>query len=241
MLIDEILATIQNKKDQRVEEVVVGISYTGVKLELDKGCGVAYTLSKTCFSSKAGSLTTKSAKELAKLATSPEPLPSSIGVAAINALINIDVRDYEVGNPIDFIDITKKDIVGMIGFFQPLIKKIKEKAGELYIFERKEINGAYPDWAIYRLLPKCNIVIITGATIINKTIDSILALTCSYSTKEVCIIGASTPLLPQVFRKYGVTMLAGIRVTNPKKLMQIIKEGGGVRNFGKSVEKIILR
>ena len=239
MLIDDIHKAIEDKakKSGKVEEIVVGLSYTGVKLE--NGCGVAYTLREgtCCFVENAGSLAEKSVAELAKLAMAPEPVKASIGVATINALI--EVEDYETGNPLDYIEITKNDVVGMVGFFAPLIKEIREKAKQLYIFERKEIEGAYPDWAIYKLLPECDIVIVTGVAVINKTIDMILNL--AKSAKEVCVLGASTPLLFEVFKKYGVTMLGGIKIVNPKQVMRIIKEGGGIRNFGSAVEKIIIR
>ncbi len=86
------------------------------------------------------------------------------------------------------------------------------------------------------MLPECDVIIISSTTLINKTIDSLLDL--SKDARETIILGATTPFLPHVFIKRGVTMLSGIEVTDKNRMLQIVSEGGGMRDFKGSIKKM---
>jgi len=49
------------------------------------------------------------------------------------------------------------------------------------------------------------------------------------------------PLLPAPFAKRGVTLLSGVVVEKPEKLLRIVSEGGGTRQFGDAVRKLSIR
>jgi len=54
-------------------------------------------------------------------------------------------------------------------------------------------------------------------------------------------LGPSTPLLPAVFVNRGVTFLSGVQVVEPHRVLRIVSEGGGTRQFGGAVRKVTLR
>jgi hypothetical protein len=59
--------------------------------------------------------------------------------------------------------------------------------------------------------------------------------------RDVVLLGPSTPLLPEIFKSLGVTMLSGLIVTDPSGILQVVSEGGGMRAFGDYVKKVNIR
>jgi uncharacterized protein (DUF4213/DUF364 family) len=55
------------------------------------------------------------------------------------------------------------------------------------------------------------------------------------------VLGPSTPFLPGVFSRRGVTMLSGLQVVDASQILKIVSEGGGTRQFGSAVRKLSLR
>ena len=200
-------------------DVCIGVGYTGVKL--------SNGMAGTCFTfrnelglhsgviQRAGCLAGMSAQDAIKMAMSTNLAEASVGVAAINAILNQGFGQGE--NALDKMDIRPTDTVGMVGYFYPVAKQLKETVHKLYIFERNITDGdLLPDWAENIYLPECDVVIITGVTFINKTIDHVLSL-CK-KAKEIIIMGASTCMSPSVLKDYGVTLLAGSRVTDADQI-----------------------
>lgn len=245
MLIDEILKLAKRDLQERIaEDVRIGLGYTAVKLD-DNFCGLAATLRHEvagCCSlvNKAGELVGQNAYQLGKLARSTDVLESAIGLATINASINKHVES-NTNPPLKALQISKLDTVGMVGYFGPLIEPIQKKSKQLYVLERKpsEEEFVYPDWGANILLPKCDVVIISGTALINKTMDHLLSL-CNSNKAKIAILGPSTPLSP-IFRKYGVDFLFGSIVVDPDKVLHIVSEGGGTRTFGENIRKINLK
>ena len=88
------------------------------------------------------------------------------------------------------------------------------------------------------LLPQCQVALLTSTAIINQTADHLLAL--AGGCREIIFLGASTPLIPEVFEGTGVTLLSGVTVLAPEAILQIVSEGGGMRFFKSSIEKVNL-
>lgn len=59
--------------------------------------------------------------------------------------------------------------------------------------------------------------------------------------REVVILGASTPLLAEVFLPRRVILLSGVIVLEPQEIVRIVSEGGGMRYFGPHVSQVCLR
>ena len=120
-----------------VEDFVIGVGYTGVKLSDGSG-GVSYTfrndLGPTCgVLFGAGKYAAVPAEKALGWAMSSSLAQASIGIATANALLN---RGYERGpNIADAVECGTEDVVGMIGWFCPLVNRYKD-AKKLYVFER---------------------------------------------------------------------------------------------------------
>jgi hypothetical protein len=242
MIIKEILKSAEEPlKGRTVEEIRIGLGYTAVKLD-DGSAGLAATLHQEitgCCSliERAGDLSGCPAHPMSELALSTDVLESAVGLATINASINKDIKS-NTSAPIEALEISEDNIVGMVGYFEPLIEPIQQRCRQLYVFERKppEREFVRPDWAVNVLLSECDIVIISGTTLLNKTIDHLLEL----CRGTIAILGPSTPLSP-IFKNYGVSFLFGTVVRDTNKLLKIVSEGGGTRLFRETVEKINLK
>jgi uncharacterized protein len=88
------------------------------------------------------------------------------------------------------------------------------------------------------LLPSCSIAIITATALINNTLPPLLQ-SC-HNCRAVAIVGATTPLAPEVFASKGVTLLSGIVVTDPQGLLRQVSEGGGMGSFKGYMQKVNL-
>jgi uncharacterized protein len=225
-------------------DIRIGLGYTAVRLE-DGSCGLAYTLHEKeyescCVIPDAGKLAGCKASELIPWMKSPDVTACAVGLATLNAIINPPAAATE-SDILDMLLVDSEDTVGMIGYFGPLVEPIKKRARKLFIFERRA-DPEYeilPESATLELLPKCRVVILSATTLLNHTIDGLLDL--SKTAREIVILGPSTPFIPTIFHRHGVTMLSGLQVADPVQILQIVSEGGGTRQFGRAVRKLSLR
>jgi uncharacterized protein (DUF4213/DUF364 family) len=246
-VVEEIVGSIDSDTENKsVEEVRVGLCYTAVLLN-DGKTGLAYTFhsnskSPSCCSGlEAGSLKGKKAREVITFILSDDLLEASVGLATVNAVVNQTCEAAIAGDILTVIKTRNTDTVGMIGFFGPLIDPLKGAVKKIYIVEEKSIPNCpdvYPAEKAAEILPGCDVVILSATTLINKTIDHLLNQ--AQGARDVIIVGASTPLLPEIFKKRGITLLSGVQVVDSAKVLQIVSEGGGMRAFKQSIKKVNL-
>jgi uncharacterized protein (DUF4213/DUF364 family) len=244
MLTDEIYQEALSIADEHyATDVRVGLGYTAVALE-DGRCGLAYTLHEGEYESctviaDAGTLAGRKASELISWMKQLDVTACAVGLATANALIRIPPAAAE-SDILDLLPVQPEDAVGMIGYFGPLVGPIRERARKLHVFERKPIPdlGVLPDSAAGDLLPQCQIVVLSATTLLNHTIDALLD-SCK-AAREIAILGPSTPLLPEPFRKRGVTILSGVQVIDTPRVLRVVSEAGGTRSFGKAIRKLTL-
>lgn len=243
---EEMVETVADQATSKtLKDIRIGLCYTAVLLD-DGQLGLAYTFHNhhpsPCIKPfEPGKIMGKNAMEVARYASSDHLLESSIGLAVINAIVNRQIDHSVEGDILDVITLTNTDTVGMVGFFAPLIEPLKKSAKEICIFEKKEMThlpDLYPAEKAIEMLPGCDVIILSATTLINKTIDSLLS--ASQDARETIILGASTPFFPEIFSRRGATMLSGITVTDQNKLLQIVSEGGGMRDFKGCIKKISL-
>lgn len=241
MIVDELISEVKDAAKKRLAvDVRIGLKYTAVVLD-DESCGLAATPTHDLpYPSKyPGNFRNQGARELVGLARSTEILPSAVGVAAINALLKPENREIVAGDITKHLGISKKDTVGMVGAFMPLIPWVRSKAGRLFVFERYPLQGVeeyQPDWTEPLLLPQCSVGIITATSVVNKTIDSLL--TYLGGAHMVALAGPTTPLSLSVFERTRINMLSGIKVIDPCRLLEVVSQGGGARDFAGSVTKV---
>ena len=237
-------AALSRAEGVYVVDVRIGLGYTAVLL--DDGCaGVAYTFLDEA---KGGCsvyrnvrpLAGRPAVDLLHLFDTGGRIESALALATANALLNRPDRDYRRGDILKQLQIRPEDRVGMVGHFAPLVAAIRKQAKALYIFEQIVLpqDNLLPVSEAEHLLPQCQIALLTSTAIINQTADHLLSL--AGGCREIVFLGASTPLIPEVFEGTKVTMLSGVTVVDPAAIVQIVSEGGGMRFFKSSIEKVNL-
>ncbi len=244
MLLDELCDQLLPLAAARsVTDVRVGLGYTGVQLD-DGRCGLAYTFrhatgGECCVVKKAGTLCGQSASELAQSAHSQDSIVAALGLATLNALTQPELPS--AGDILDLLAVDPTETVGMVGYFSPLIGALKSRAKTLHVFEQRDDMGpeVLPASAEEKLLPQCQVVIVSATTLLNRTLDALLDR-CQ-DAREVAILGPSTPLQPSVFASRGVTILSGMEITDPRRALRIISEGGGTRQLLGATRKVSLR
>jgi uncharacterized protein (DUF4213/DUF364 family) len=233
-----LLREVPNMDKIKVERVCLGLGYTGVKLNGGQSGFCHTVLSEMKLDccrilENAGTLAGKSSKELLSLANSWDFSERVIGIATINALSQIvldsnkDNYAIEKANLVDVIDIEPDNVVALIGLISPFVPVFKAKAKELYILERGSARekGMLPDTACEEIVPKADIVVITGSALSNGTLDRLLQL--SSNARTIALVGPTASCVPDPLFKRGVDYVGGIRIYDADKAMQVIAEGGG--------------
>ncbi len=239
MIVDDLLAEVRPKLASRViVDVRIGLGYTASLLD-DGGCGLSGTVIEGAHGcctllAQAGELIGKPALEVAKYATFSDPVVSSVGIATMNAALN---REGKPGpSPLECLPIDGAT-VGMVGYFEPFIPELRRRSSTLYIFERRPLAPeVLPDWSAERLLPTCDVAIITSLALVNDTLDHLLEL----AQGEVALVGPTTPL-SRTLASHGVSHLFATVVIDPRRVMTIISQAGGTQRFKETVKKVYLR
>jgi len=192
---------------------------------LSKHCGLASTFHEPHPSHRpvknAGDLTKLSALELVQYARSNNVLEASIGLAAINSLIDIDEARCVRENALDVLaQKGRGKNIAIVGHF-PWIPKLRTIARTLWVIEQSPQEGELPAEAAEEVLPQADVVGLTGTSFINHTVERLLDLS---KNSFVVIVGPTTPLSPVLF-DYGVDILAGVKVVEPDKTIRSISQG----------------
>jgi len=241
-LIESLTGAAQNRTTSCV---VFGLRYCGVKLDSGE-CGVAFNfLTEDCHNSEyvGGNLSPagRPAAELLGLLGSVRSLERSLGLATANALAAIESRDYLSGDVLGSLRLRPTDKVAMVGDFRPLEPQLRSMCAELKILELKTNghDGLIPFEQAESVIPFTDVVIVTGAAIVNGTLDEILEM--AEGCRELAVLGPSTPLCPVAFEGSPATMLSGNLIKDADFILKTITEGGGTRRFKPGIRKVNLR
>jgi uncharacterized protein (DUF4213/DUF364 family) len=221
-LLDDLLSEL--RMDTPVHAVLIGAHWTVV---CSRHCGMAATLMDDHAHGHSqvrdvGHLHTKTAGQLADYAYSDNLIEASIGVAAINSLLDVDESQAVEINAVDvLIEHGWGKNVALIGHF-PFIPKLRPIVGQLWVIEQRPAEGEYPAEAAANLLPQADVVAITSSALINHTLDGLLAL-CQPDAL-VMMLGPSTPLSPVLFN-HGVSILSGSRIVDEAAVLRTIGQG----------------
>jgi uncharacterized protein (DUF4213/DUF364 family) len=242
---------VPSLEDIRVEQVCLGWGYSAVRLSTSD-VGICHSLlgevSLTCCQivNQAGTLAGSPATELADLAKSWDLGQRVVGLATISALSQIVLKRVSKeftmteGNILDELDIKSTDTVAMVGNIKPFVEPVRKKASNLWIFERGgRFEGVLPDTACEQLLPKADVVIITGSAIANGTMERLLQL--SQIAREVGVVGPSASIVPDPLFKRGADVVGGVIVTDADKALRIVAEGGGTPQLKAAVRFVTMK
>ena len=246
------------------KDVRIGVFYTGVVLSTGHA-GMSYTPAQEipeavcCPRShakmpQAGNLLNFPVADLMEYALDDNVLKAAVGIATINALSAILLEDDHCpykpsafGNALDLIQITGEDTVVMVGAFPPFIKRIQEITKKLFVIEKNprtvgkgDSVEIEPEAHVQELIPKADILIITGVTLVNHTLEPILGL--ARNARDILVVGPTASVYPAPLFRRGVTVLGGVRVTEASKMIHLIGEAGsGYDFFDQCAEKIVIR
>ena len=217
--------------DAPSREVRVGRFWTAV---WSRRCGLASTAGPrdhehgARFVEDAGRLTGRGALELAKLAYSNSALEATIGLAAINSLLEVDeARCVELNAGDLLIERGRDKKVALIGHF-PFVRALREAAARLWVLELRPQLGDRLAEDAEAIVPEADIVAITGSALINHTMAPLLKLCRTGSL--VVVLGPTTPLSPVLF-DHGADVISGTQVVEPQLALRCISEGATFRQI----------
>jgi uncharacterized protein (DUF4213/DUF364 family) len=247
-----------------VERAVIGLFFTGVKLNTGVAGACATPLRSipeaVCCPSSAlampfpGKLRGRPAKGLLKETAATSGIRRAVGVATMNALADMcwqrrahPETDLRIGvDAYDAADIQTGEHVVVVGAFVPFLKSLKRVHQPFTVLEMDPATLKQDELPYFRpadqaadVLPSADVVLITGTTVVNDTIEHLLAL-CRPNARVV-VVGPTVGLLPDAFLHRGVDVLGGVRIIAPDAFLDVLAEGGsGYHFFGRSAEKVVL-
>jgi uncharacterized protein len=194
------------------------------------------------------------ASDLMLEATSDRGIRRAVGLATMNALAAMCWQTRPVAalalrvgvDAYDAASIQPGENVVVIGAFVPFLKALK-CGGQRFTVLEMDAAALKPDEMPYfrpaeqapQVLADADVVLITGTTLINRTLEDLLAL-CRPSARVV-VVGPTVGLLPDAFLRRGVDVLGGIHIIAADAFLDVLAEGGsGYHFFGRSAEKVVL-
>jgi len=247
-----------------VERAVIGLFFTGVKLDTGVTGACATPLRSipdaVCCPSSAmampfpGKLRGRLARDLLRETAAPSGIRRAVGVAAMNALADMCwERRAPAGvvlrtgvDAYDAAEIQPGENVVVVGAFVPFLKSLKRAHQRFTVLEMDSATLKPDELPYFRpaeeagsVVPNADVVLITGTTLLNNTLENLLVL-CRPEARVV-LVGPTVGLVPDAFLRRGVDVLGGVRVTAPDAFLNVLTEGGsGYHFFGRSAEKVVL-
>ncbi|HNV81772.1 MAG: DUF364 domain-containing protein [Tenuifilaceae bacterium] len=178
-------------------------------------------------------------------------LIDTLRIAVLNAIsstiiANGNYKIVEDADPIDLIDLNSEKTITIVGAFNSYIHRISSTKNKLYVLELNrdalvdEFKKYYVPAENYgEVIPQSDIVIITGLTLVNSTIDGLLAAIGPHT--QVVVTGPSSSLIPDILFRNKVNIIGASRVYNPERLFTIVSEyGTGYHLFKYCAKKICI-
>lgn len=247
-------------KNLIITDVRIGVLLTAVKLS-DNSVGVASTIANSetsCLKKNRnfdaftpGKINGQKVKELFEIAP-VNNITDTLKMAVLNAISAgiIDNGKYKVledTDPIDLIDYSgEAKNITIVGAFNSYIQKISESKHNLKVLELNE-NALIAEHKKYftlaeefeKIIPSSDVVIITGLTLVNNTIDGLLKAVNPDS--QVIVTGPSSSLVPDILFENNVSIIGATRITDPELLFTIVSEAGtGFHLFRYCAKKICI-
>ncbi len=229
-ILKRIIESIED--DAEVRELGV---YSRAAAVLSRRAGVAYgfwnrardnAAPPDCTSLLAG-LKGATARQLSELSLSDDPIEASIGVAAINSLVSphggrlVMRNGYQIA-----LEHAASKRLAVVGHFS-FVEDIRSRVEELWVLELDPREGDLPAEMAPEVIPRADVVVITGTTLVNHTADDLLELARG---RTIIMLGPTTIMSPLLF-EFGVSAVCGVDIVDPAGLFAHLKRGGGMRDL----------
>jgi uncharacterized protein (DUF4213/DUF364 family) len=134
----------------------------------------------------------------------------------------------------------------VVGGFNSYISKISAIHNNIKVleFDKNSLNPGFQKYFVpanqyQQTLSDAKIVIITGMTLVNNTIDGLLQSIPPQA--QTIVTGPSSSILPDVLFQNNVKIIGSIRITNPDMLLELAGQGGsGFHLFKYCAQKIVI-
>ena len=169
------------------------------------------------------------------------PITRALALSLLNAISQhiikkkiIDLKE----NRTDLVSLIRSEPVCVIGNMVPLVRELERRGIEVYVFEKNPrlrcYGKCFSDSEENILLPRCRTLIITGMTLLNYSIDGIIAGSRGYNI----VVGPTAGILPMAFRGSGVDIVGSIYVVDIDGLIKHLRlgnylSGPMMRSYGK--------
>jgi uncharacterized protein (DUF4213/DUF364 family) len=228
-ILDDLLSNLDFRAE--VCDIRIGLFHTAV---VTRSCGLAASLPRDALRQQsplvpeAGLLLEQDAAELAGLVRSTMLLEAAVGMATINSLLQVDEsRCVELNAAELLAEKGRGRRIAIVGHF-PFVPRLRDLAAELWVIEKNPKPGDFGEERAAELIPRADVVGITGASLLNHTFEEVRGL-CSPEA-FVVVLGGTTPLSPLLF-DHGVHAISGTRVTEPELVLRCVSQGASFRQI----------
>ena len=241
----ELIATVSHSRElppvvhlHRPPQVVPAGQHKkfGMIMLADGSCGFFYTrfdniLSRLMACDPAQILSTPILDLIAGY-DSDDPLAKALGLGALNALSQhlLRIGGFTLdltSDPLGQSRLEQAEHVGMVGFFRPLIDRLASHSVSLTIIEKDpqffDRAGKFSVTADTTRLIDCDQILITGSTLMNDTLDEVLA--CCNPAAHIALIGPTASCLPDPLFERGVDVVGGTTVVESGHLLPRLETG----------------
>jgi uncharacterized protein (DUF4213/DUF364 family) len=234
--------------------VAVGLFFTGVRLS-NGSAGVCFTPVKeipqaVCCPSSAGRIFHPMKVRGLRLVdalsalNSREPLKTAVAIASLNALsATCWERGFTGGFSMkigmdaqDAVRMPDGSSVAVVGALVPLLRALKRRGGPWWVIEqdprtlKDDEMPHYVPWELSgEIVGQADVLIVTGVTLVNHTLEQILA--SARPGAEIAVMGPTASLLPEPLFHRGVRVVGGVLVRKPDQLLDVLAAGGSGYHF----------
>jgi uncharacterized protein (DUF4213/DUF364 family) len=264
MILEETYRLLKTKYHNQIDDLTISDVRIGALLSAvllsDGSCGVSSTAidvnahcdKKSRDYGDFSPLKIKGQKVISLFEMSKKTMLTDIlKTAVLNAISSkiISTSGYKIienTDPIDLIGLNSKKTITIVGGFQTYIQRISGTSNKLYVLELNE-NALSEEQKQYfipanryvEILPVSDIVIITGLTLVNNTIDGLLSSVSPEA--QVIVTGPSSSIIPDILFKNKVNIIGATRITDPDLLFSVAGEAGaGFHLFKYCAQKICI-
>lgn len=266
-ILAETIAAIRERLDDLdsilIERAVVGLFFTGVKLSTGHAGSAATPIkdipeavccpSSTMAMPFPGKMRGRKAASLLDEAEESSGIRRAVGIAVVNALAQAAAERGGVGaellhdmDAFDAARIQPHEKVVVVGAFVPFLRALRALGADHLVLEKDPSTLKAAELPFFReaalapqIVPQADVLLITGTTLINDTLDGLLRL--AKPGARIVVVGPTVTMVPDAFFRRGCTILGGVEITDPDAFLDILAEGGsGYHFFGKSARKIVL-
>ena len=168
--------------------------------------------------------------DIAQMVLRTPGIETAIGMAALNSALDITPIENRLRNVNAFeilLQRGKNKNISIIGHF-PFVEHLQQKkiARNLWVFElrpKSDDDLSPEDFSEY--LPKSDVILMSGTTLIHHTFDTIRKY---FNNSYTMLVGPSTPLSSVLF-DFGIDMISGTLVADTEKARESFSRGAKFR------------